>query len=613
MVKRKEPESQKAGASGKELAGVGREAGASGMSGFLKKLNPKGQKNVTPGAERQHAGGEEAGTSGTATTENLPSPPHKKLKEDAKYLQAWDEVIYAHGDPTTEGWGQFYEQWWGSASTGKAHFEELHAEGLPPEKSAILVGDAYVQRGFNVLKDSNGWMILRGEYATIYDRLSGLFEAKRSGAILSGNPGIGKSYFAVYALLRRMMEAKTTLFTSSSGSSYLFHETGIGLKDKAQVRIKHLPDAGVNDPTSRVWSLIDGAADRSPEVSMLTDVVTLFVLITCSPKEERYKEWKKQNGGLWWVMNPWTKEELRALLSNPYFTKPSPDQIECYQSTEGIQKLMENLHTKKNIQEALRKLDIDKLINPPDSIPHQLILLLRDKENPLDDDEYLVDFKSQEIYRRARKVLNELSLENSRRLFTTLSSVPAARGLAGVSFEPFANAFIRGLGGPEERAVAFFHFQSMRKTTATDKWPYQFEHNPSDTTNNDSNVPSFASRSQDIHMNITFYYDVETIAPVMQHLYCPDKTNNPMFDSFFFEDSDDGVILWVFQMTIKKIHDAEESGFHILKKIKEKSNEPVTVKFVLVMTYTEERVVWNFPKDLEDFGGNKSVYVLCLR
>ncbi|KAK2467699.1 hypothetical protein APHAL10511_000293 [Amanita phalloides] len=82
MVKRKEPESQKTGAPGKELAGVGREAGASGMSGFVKKLNPKGQKNVTPGTERQHTGSEEAGTSVTATTENLPSPPHKKLKED---------------------------------------------------------------------------------------------------------------------------------------------------------------------------------------------------------------------------------------------------------------------------------------------------------------------------------------------------------------------------------------------------------------------------------------------------------------------------------------------------------------------------------------------------
>ncbi|KAK2465766.1 hypothetical protein APHAL10511_002310 [Amanita phalloides] len=305
--KRKDPEGQKTGAPGTELAKI---------------LNPKDQKAGALGTERQHAGvTQEAGasgmatTSGTATTQNLASPPHKKFKAGAQYLQAWDMVMYARGDPTTEGWGQFYGQWWGPASTGKAHFEVLHAEGLPLEKCAILVGDAHIQHEFEPLDRSKGWMIIREEYATIYSRLSGLFEAKGSGAVLTGNPGIGKSYFAVYALLRRMTEAKTTLFTTSSGFSYLFHETGIRRKIKALVMPDDLPDEGVNDRTSRAWSLIDGAADRSPEVSTLTRA-RLFVLITCSPKEERYKEWRKQTGGLRWVMNPWSKEELHALLSN---------------------------------------------------------------------------------------------------------------------------------------------------------------------------------------------------------------------------------------------------------------------------------------------------------
>ncbi|KAK2459450.1 hypothetical protein APHAL10511_008527 [Amanita phalloides] len=555
LCKRKDPEGQKAGAPGTELAGVGQEAGASGM----------------------------ATTSSTATTQNFTehSPPHKRFKGDAQYLQAWDEVMYARGDPTTEEWGQFYEKWWGSASTGKAHFEALHREGLPLKKRAILVGDARVQRGFNLLAHSKGWMIVRDEYATIYNRLSSLFEAEYSGAVLTGNPGIES-----HTLLR-----------------------------------------------------------RSPEVSMLTDDAALFVLITSSPKEERYKEWMKQRLGLLWVMNPWSKEELRVLLSNPDFTKLSPDQIERYQSAEAVQKLMENVGPcprdilksiitprayKKDIEQAFTGFNSDKLIalfgeliDRPDSIPDQLALLRWAHDgNSLDSDEYLVEFKSEEICRRARKFLNKLALEDCIRLFATLSNVPAARILAGMSFEPLAHIFIRGYGKRKKRASLFSHFQPMKQTKATTEWPYRFVHNPSDTINTDatSNVLLFTSISPNIRMDILFYDDVETIRLVTQQLYCTNQTNNPVFDSFFFECSDGGVILWVFQMTITRTHNAKESGFHNLEKLKKrmasKFGEPVIVKFVLVIEYTEQQVMWNLLKNLKDFGDvddGDVVYVLCLK
>jgi len=109
-----------------------------------------------------------------------------------------------------------------------------------------------------------------------------------------------------------MTEEQPVLFSNSDGSSYLFDEGGIRLKDKANVTPQDLPPDDSTDPTSRAWSLIDSEPEKKPESSKLKSA-QLFVILTVSPAEERYKVWVKDKGALLWVMNPWSTEELLFL------------------------------------------------------------------------------------------------------------------------------------------------------------------------------------------------------------------------------------------------------------------------------------------------------------
>ncbi|KAI0739446.1 hypothetical protein C8Q80DRAFT_182672 [Daedaleopsis nitida] len=50
---------------------------------------------------------------------------------------------------------------------------------------------------------------------------------KGKGAVYVGQTALAKSYFMIYALLRRMATGQTTLFSTTQGqTSYLFDEQG---------------------------------------------------------------------------------------------------------------------------------------------------------------------------------------------------------------------------------------------------------------------------------------------------------------------------------------------------------------------------------------------------
>jgi len=122
------------------------------------------------------------------------------------------------------------------------------------------------------------------------------------------------------------------------------------------------------------------------------------------------------------------------------------------------------------------------------------------------------------------------------------------------------------------------------------------------------NPPPASSRSWPNQSRaIQYYNEVKSLTLDTQHLYCPLKRNNTLFDSFRLERSPKGVVLWVFQMTIAKEHRDAVSGFTILSTIVQKiratltASEGVEVKFVLVAPHKHGQVVkWNFPKELGD-------------
>jgi len=100
-----------------------------------------------------------------------------------------------------------------------------------------------------------------------------------------------------------MTEKKPVLFTTAAGDSFLFDKGGIRRKEKAKVITEDLPPSDFAVLTSRPWSILDSDSGKKPESSKLIKW-SLFVILTVSPAETRYKDWIKLTHALRWIMNP---------------------------------------------------------------------------------------------------------------------------------------------------------------------------------------------------------------------------------------------------------------------------------------------------------------------
>jgi hypothetical protein len=115
---------------------------------------------------------------------------------------------------------------------------------------------------------------------------------------------LGKSYFGVFALIRRMILGETVMFTSHHQTTYLLDDTGVWAKSVTDIYLDHLPD--------KIWSIIDAGAKPEP-VSELVSSAMFFSVFTTSPKLIRYKEFMKRRGVRLWVLNPWVESEIKLL------------------------------------------------------------------------------------------------------------------------------------------------------------------------------------------------------------------------------------------------------------------------------------------------------------
>ncbi|KAF8522697.1 hypothetical protein BU17DRAFT_64179 [Hysterangium stoloniferum] len=71
--------------------------------------------------------------------------------------------------------------------------------------------------------------LVRGEYKTLWKTIK---PNNGYNYLIAGHPGIGKSWFLMYALIQRLTEGKPTIYAPSSESWYLFHSTGVYVFDQ---------------------------------------------------------------------------------------------------------------------------------------------------------------------------------------------------------------------------------------------------------------------------------------------------------------------------------------------------------------------------------------------
>ncbi|KAF9236136.1 hypothetical protein BU15DRAFT_50502 [Melanogaster broomeanus] len=147
-------------------------------------------------------------------------------------------------------------------------------------------------------------MIPREEYRLAMEALEG--EKYLRGAVVLGQPGIGKTFFLIYALIERLRKKQSTAFQYFPDVYLLFTETGVtayATNDAEPLVSRH-----------GIWALADSNADtiqpadafRRPKIRTIQ---------AASPDTKRWKEWRKQHKARVYIMDNWTKGELSALAT----------------------------------------------------------------------------------------------------------------------------------------------------------------------------------------------------------------------------------------------------------------------------------------------------------
>ncbi|KAI9442334.1 hypothetical protein H4582DRAFT_2109937 [Lactarius indigo] len=124
---------------------------------------------------------------------------------------------------------------------------------------------------------------------------------KAPSVVVTGQPGIGKSYWLLYALCRRLTEGKPVIWFHSA-RRYLFVKEGVF------VISSDYPSSGFK---TRIWTFIDADDSRDGIPDYLAPQMTNHLIILSSPPHRaRWVSLTKTTLCSIVIMNPWTREEI---------------------------------------------------------------------------------------------------------------------------------------------------------------------------------------------------------------------------------------------------------------------------------------------------------------
>ncbi|EDR00963.1 uncharacterized protein LACBIDRAFT_312765 [Laccaria bicolor S238N-H82] len=142
--------------------------------------------------------------------------------------------------------------------------------------------------------------LARGEYT----ELDNFLESNDNHVLLLGQPGIGKTIYLTYCLLRRLIAGLPTIFVKTSDIRYIFLDSGVYWIPCNSFNMSE--DSPFTDRLDNTLVLFD----LNEEQSTPERFYDWRVLVSSSPQSARYKEWVKHRGAEYWVMRTWSWEEI---------------------------------------------------------------------------------------------------------------------------------------------------------------------------------------------------------------------------------------------------------------------------------------------------------------
>lgn len=138
-------------------------------------------------------------------------------------------------------------------------------------------------------------LYIREAYKDLHDII---WECDQNVVVI-GNPGVGKSFFAVYELYRALKDHKTVVLQSEvARMTYLFRP-GEGIRYLPYTNVPTLSETG------QTLLLYDAAMGREPQYSNICDRIVVF----SSPSDTTYRDLTKE-GAISLHMPTWTWDEV---------------------------------------------------------------------------------------------------------------------------------------------------------------------------------------------------------------------------------------------------------------------------------------------------------------
>ncbi|KAH9083658.1 hypothetical protein EDB83DRAFT_2212994 [Lactarius deliciosus] len=408
-------------------------------------------------------------------------------------------------------------------------------------------------------------LLVRKEYIRLYEYCDKYLESRRNkqtppSVVITGQPGVGKSYWVTYALCRCLTEGKP-VFWFRSTQRYLFVEEGVFVVP---------PDYPSADIKARIWTLVDADDCWNGIPDYLAPHETNHLIILCSsPPSARWQSLTRTTRCRVAIMNPWTRGEISRAAVVHGLTANDPRIDEMYYQYGPTPRICLDfvvddalfIMHKAHFDTALYNLSLRKLselasdrknfgINDES---HTLILMKRVPRNDLIRAGLNIDDGQEFSYGRSEPITHmiKLKLRDQLRtetraariaLYESLANFEGTMHIAGVVYESLAQEMLK-----EKIALKLVLMvkQDSNGSGRGKKFP-RWHSNHRDGANQSLVLPI------DITPAKTFVYPEYGLDhPIKDRVYyVPEAQNQVAFDSFIMAEGK----LYIFQFATGSDH-----------------------------------------------------------
>ncbi|RHZ85215.1 hypothetical protein Glove_69g70 [Diversispora epigaea] len=371
------------------------------------------------------------------------------------------------------------------------------------------------------------------------DLLEIVFDENIRKLRVTGNPGIGKTFFAYYLLYILAKREEIIIYNSCVNQCPIAFD-----KEKAfRVYETDVLDSYLCDKS--VWYIVDGKEPKS---------VKAKTILLCSPRKDHYKNFDKYVGTTIRYMPVWSPEEIEACRVRIFDRLDKAKVEDLFSKWGGIPRFILE-KAQDSIQQLLLEEAIVKNSNPKifnfvgeidhaDDISHRLIHI---HTNTYTDK--IIRFASEYV---AEKVTYQLEKDYRRELinFVTASSlINEYSALRGFIFENIAHRILQ-MGGR-------FNIRLLK----------------SDLTNSTTDISEHTELTCNKYTKLIF----NNISEIKEGMYCqPKQKNFASVDAIIAPDT-------LFQMTVSNNHPININGLkNLINKLGgESGTNPINFYFVL--------------------------------